>query len=194
MAIKEIVAQVRAKLSPEELDKVSELLSSITREEVDLREDLTSANQESKSRKEKIRELQKQIDDKGDSKEDYDTKIAKKDAEIKELNELKVKYEKFQADELKNTTDKFDKIVKGLTVKETDPEYETYQKVLGKLTLADKDTPLTSEQIKANLTIYEYAKEFGALKIDESDFDEGANPKGKPSKDAPKDPLDALPN
>jgi len=191
MAIKEIVAQIRAKLSDEEASKVSDLLSSITREATDIQEDLNSANHESKTRKEKIRELQKEIDNKTDSKEDFEAKLAKKDKEIEELTELKGKYEAFKAKELEDTTKKFNAVIKGLTVEETDPKFETYKKVLNKLTLAEKDEKLTMEQIKANLTIYEYAKEFGALKIDEEDFDEGENPSGK-KKEKIDDPLDAL--
>ena len=191
MAIKEIVAQVRAKLSDEELSKVSDLLSQITRGGADLQEDLNSANHESKTRKEKIRELQKDIDGKGDSKEDYESKLAKKDTEIGELKGFKEKYETFQTNELKLTTEKFNKIVSGLTVEETDPKYATYKKVLDKLTLAGKDETLTYEQINANLAIYGYAEEFGALKLSKEDFDNGANPNGgaNVSED---DPLDAF--
>ena len=183
MAIKEIVAQVRAKLSDEEVSKVSDLLSQITREGADLAEDLSSANHESKTRKEKIRELQKDVDGKGDSKEDFERKLAKKDVELGELKGFKEKFETFQAKELKDTTVRFDKIVKGLSVDETDPKYETYKKVLDKFTLAGKDETLTIEQIKANSTIYEYAKEFGALNIDEGGFADGKNQHGADSKD-----------
>ena len=183
MAIKEIVAQVRAKLSDEEVSKVSDLLSQITREEIDLQGELSSANYESKTRKGTIRDLQKIVDGKSDSKEDYESKLAKKDAELGELKGFKEKFETFQAKELKDTTVRFDKIVKGLSVDETDPKYETYKKVLDKFTLAGKDETLTIEQIKANSTIYEYAKEFGALNIDEGGFDDGKNQQGNKTDD-----------
>ena len=189
--IKDIVAQVRAKLSDEEQSKVSDLLSQITREESNILGDLSNANHESKTRKDKIRELQSKLEDDSDSKDDYEGKLGKLKTEIEELKGFKTQLDDFKSNELKESTNAFNKIITSLTVEETDPKYETYQKVLGKLVLAEDDKELTAEQIKANLTIYEYAKEFGGLEITEENFEDGKNQKGGRA-EVKDDPLDAF--
>ncbi len=68
--MRDIVAQVRAKLSDEELSKVSNLLGQIERAGNDLKEDLSAANSESKSRKLEIRELKSKLEGNSDSKEE----------------------------------------------------------------------------------------------------------------------------
>jgi len=189
--IKDIVAQVRAKLSDEEQSKVSDLLSQITREESNILGDLSNANHESKTRKDKIRELQSKLEDDSDSKDDYEGKLGKLKDQIEELKGFKTQLDDFKSNELKESTNAFNKIITSLTVEETDPKYETYQKVLGKLVLAEDDKELTAEQIKANLTIYEYAKEFGGLEITEENFEDGKNQKGS-RPEVKDDPLDAF--
>jgi len=180
--IKDVIAQIRAKLSDEELSKVSGLLSQVEREGDDLGSDLSAANHESKTRKEKIRELQSQIDGSGDLSEKHKAEVEKLKAEVKELKGYKTEIETFKAKELETFTTQFDGIVKQLTVEETDPKFKKYKLIKDKFKLAEEGKTLTADEIKANLEIYNLAKEFGGLE-DDGSFEDGANPKGQPPKD-----------
>jgi len=191
--IKDVIAQIRAKLSDEELSKVSGLLSQVEREGDDLGSDLSAANHESKTRKEKIRELQSQIDGSGDLSEKHKTEVDKLKAEIKEYRGYKTELETFKAKELESFGKQFDDIVKQLTVEETDPKFKQYKTVLNKFKLAEEGKTLTADEIKSNLDIYNLAKEFGGLDFEDNNFDDGANPKRPPSTDPGKSPFDAFP-
>ena len=157
----ELQAKIESLLTTAESKKTDGIPYSRFKEKVDQAQEYKADNAELQSKFDKIEK----------------TLVTQKE-EIGELSGFKDKYETFQAKELKDTTDKFNKIVTGLSVEETDPKYETYKKVLDKFTLAGKGETLTIEQIKSNSTIYEYAKEFGALNIDEGGFDDGKNQEG----------------
>ena len=68
------------------------LLSQAIREESSILGDLSAANHESKTRKEKIRELQAQADSSGDTKAEFETKLGEKDAEIDRLKKIEVDF------------------------------------------------------------------------------------------------------
>ncbi len=101
---------------------------------------------------------------------------------LKELKLVKDEFDGYKVKQLEASTGEFEKIVKGLTVEETDPKFDTYNKVLSEFTLATEESPLTAEQIKSNLTIYKYAKDFGGLELKEKPED---NPNAKGGKHDP---------
>jgi len=170
----ELQAKIEGLLTTAESKKTDGIPYSRFKEKVDQAQEYKADNAELQSKFDKLEKT-----------------LLKQKEDLGELKGFKEKYETFQTNELKLTTEKFNKIVSGLTVEETDPKYATYKKVLDKLTLAGKDETLTYEQINANLAIYGYAEEFGALKLSKEDFDNGANPNGgaNVSED---DPLDAF--
>ena len=170
----ELQAKIESLLTTAESKKTDGIPYSRFKEKVDQAQEYKADNAELQSKFDKLEKT-----------------VLKQTDEIGELNGYKDKYETFQAKELKDTTDKFNKIVTGLSVEETDPKYETYKKVLDKFEKAGKGETLTIEQIKSNSTIYEYAKEFGALNIDEGGFDDGKLQKGNKAV-VLEDPLDAL--
>jgi len=174
--IKEAVAQVRAKLSDEEASKVSDLLSKIEREGNDLSAELSAANHESKTRKDTIRGLKADIESSGDSDEDFKAKIAKLESEIEANKGIKEEYEGFKTKQFEESKAKFDKIVEGLTVKETDSKYDTYKKILDDFKLGDD---LTADDIQANLKVYSYVEKYGGLEIDKEKFEDGKHQQGK---------------
>jgi len=190
MSIKEIVAQVRAKLGSEELEKVSDLLSSITRKETELMEDLSSANHESKNRKDKIRELTREIDNKVDSKEDFDEKLAKKDAEIDRLKLVEKDYKTHKESENKKELAKWEEHKKVLSIDDADPEFDKVQKVIHKFNMEDEITP---EQVKANNNLFETYEEVDYFAKTDNNYPDGGKPGGpKPSKLNPFDLKDGV--
>ena len=62
MAVKDYIAQVRAKLTDEQLSEVGSVLKSIENEAEELAASLSAANRESKERKIKLREMNEKIE------------------------------------------------------------------------------------------------------------------------------------
>lgn len=183
--IKDVIAQVRAKVNPEELEKIESLLSQVIREESAILSDLSAANHESKTRKEKIRELQDQIESKEDIKSEYERKLKDKEDEIEQLKGIEGEYNEFKNRQNKNLEKEWNNIYEKLNVKETDPKYEHYQKVLNKMIIEDE---MTADIIQKNLEVYNYAKEFGGLNIKPQKGDETKHP-GEVIEDNSEDPL-----
>ena len=80
MAIKDLIAQVSAKLPDEVKSEVGSILKSIENEAEDLQSSLTAANSESKGRKIELRELKTKLDD-------VDVEKGSLQKQIEELNE-----------------------------------------------------------------------------------------------------------
>ena len=166
MEIKDIIAQVRAKLPAEAPAEINTLLSDIVRRGDELLSDRSSANNESKTRKEKIRELEATIE-----KSKTDTATAK-EAEAKwakekeELGAYKEKWEasRTKADEANKA--KWETIKTKFDVKETDPEFDAIAKIKKYYVLTDELTPV---QIEANIKQAEQHTELGLFKIDKAD-------------------------
>ena len=162
----ELQAKIEGLLTTAESKKADGIPYSRFKEKVDQAQELKADNAELQSKYEKLEK----------------TSLKQKE-EVKRLGGIEADYDTFKANELKTITGNFDKVITSLTVEETDPKYETYQKVLKKLTKATDEVPLTAEQIKSNLTIYEYAKEFGGLDIKDEDYDDGKNQQGNKTDD-----------
>jgi len=163
MLIKDIIAQVRAKLSSEESEKVNSLLSDIIRAESELIADRSSANNESKSRKEKIRELTETIETQKAELETGKTKAAEYEKEKEELEGFKTKW---QTGIDKRNTDnkaKWDNISKKFDIKETDPGFDKIAKIKEFYSL---DKELTPEQIEKNINLASQHEKLGLFTLD----------------------------
>jgi len=148
MTIKEIVAQVRAKLPAEASAEIGTLLSEIEREGNTLLADRTAANHESSSRKEKIRELTANI-------ETLNTEIttAKTDLETEKKNsegltQYKTKWETDKVKRDEANAAKWTERAKIFDLKETDDGYEQIGKVKVYYKFGEELTP---DEITANL-------------------------------------------
>lgn len=181
MSVKEIIAQVRAKLTDEESSKINSLLSSIEREMDALQSDLSSANSESKKRKESIRTLKAEMEDLQDGSDDGKGKIDKLENEIKELKKVQKEFNVYKEKESKVYSDKWDGRKTVFDIEDTDPEFEKVNKIKHKFHFAKEDKQLTAKQVIANNTLYDTYDEIGYFKKDESDLEDGKSPKGKPN-------------
>lgn len=161
--IKEILAEVRESLTDEELSKVSTMLKEIERTADNIVDDLKSANAESKSRKLKIRELEKEIDTLKEQGSELET-IKK---EMEELKSYKEKYEEYQQKQIQTKKNEWEEKLKLLTVPEDDPNYQKFQKIREKFILPEKEEELTIDVIEKNLerfSLLETAGLFGGSK------------------------------
>jgi archaellum component FlaC len=157
--IKEIIAQarakieqVRSKLGDEEVAKLNSDLKAIESGVTDLQEDILHVNGESKGRKEKIREYEKQIADKDDEIEDL-----KKKTDTSELTKEVETLREFKSNTLKGQRDSFGTKLKVIS---KHPKFEN-MKGFYKLPDPDKDGNYNlSEMEDADL-------EFNIAKIEE---------------------------
>lgn len=178
MRIKDIIAQVRAKISSEELEKVNGLLSEIARAEDDILADRSAANNESKSRKEKIRELESNIEELNSKLEAASKQIAEFDNEKKELIEYKTKWESEKTEREKVNLEKWNNIKAKFDIKETDPGFDKISKLKTYYHFGDELTP---KQIEENLKLAKRDEDLGLFQaiVDPPPN----NPKGDPPKD-----------
>jgi len=163
MEIKKIIDQVRSKLNSEELEKVNGLLSEVIRAGDDLLSDRSAANNESKSRKEKIREYEKTIEtltaERDTAKTDLDTE--KKNSE--ELTKYKTKWDDNTTKRDTENKAKWETISKNFDLKETDPNFQQVEKLKKYYKFGEE---ITSEQIASNLKQVEQHTELGLFKVD----------------------------
>ena len=174
MDIKSLVAQVRAKLPAEAPAEINTILSDIIRAESELIADRSSANNESKTRKEKNRELQTTIDTQKAELETGKTKAAEYEKEKEELEGFKTKW---QTGIDKRNTDnkaKWDNISKKFDIKETDPGFDKIAKIKEFYSL---DKELTPEQIEKNINLASQHEKLGLFTIDSNPPPN--SPKGK---------------
>jgi len=163
MDIKSLVAQVRAKLPAEAPAEINTILSDIVRIEGELIADRSSANNESKSRKEKIRELTETIETQKAELETGKTKAAEYEKEKEELEGFKTKW---QTGIDKRNTDnkaKWDNISKKFDIKETDPGFDKIAKIKEFYSL---DKELTPEQIEKNINLASQHEKLGLFTLD----------------------------
>ena len=174
MEIKDIIAQVRAKLPAEAPAEITTLLSDIVRRGDELLSDRSSANNESKTRKEKIRELEATIET-----NKTEARTAKEAADVwaKEKEELGTYKEKWEASRTKAdeaNKAKWETIKAKFDVKETEPEFDAIAKIKKYYVLTDELTPV---QIEANIKQAEQHTELGLFTIDKAE--PPGTPKGK---------------
>jgi len=162
MQIKDIIAQVRAKMPAEVPAEINTLLSEIEREGETLLADRTAANNESKERKGKIRELEANIEAQKAELEAATKKAADIEKEKTELRSYKDKWEVAKAERETANKTKWDDIKKKFDVKETDKEFDQIAKLKKYYTLTDDPTP---EQVEQNLNMANQHSELGLFSI-----------------------------
>lgn len=170
MKIKEIIAQVRAKieqvrskLSDEEVAKLNSDLKSLESGVTDLQEDISRVNTESKERKLKIRDLESDISDK-------ETEIdgLKKKADTSEITKEVEDLRTFKSNTIKGQRDS---LAEKLTTVSKHPNFENVKNFF-KLPDPDKDgkydlSKMEDGDLEHNvnkLNEYEAAKMFGEVK------------------------------
>lgn len=179
MNIKDMIAQVRAKLSSEEVEKVNGLLSEIVRAEDDLLSDRSAANNESKSRKEKIRELESNIEEINGKLSEYESKVANFENEKQDLISYKEKWEAEQEQRNEQNKQKWNELSKRFEVEETDPKFEQMQKLKAYYKFGDE---LTADDIKHNISLAEQHNELGLFTIEQKTPPNTKKPAGDPPK------------
>ena len=153
MAIKDILDRIQTNLGEAITPEVKALLADAKREADDILDSKSAVDRESKSRKEKIRELEAQL-------ETAKTEASKAQspealAELKRLKEIETKHNAMLADsdaKLKATWAEKSKI---LTQDKTSKLYDKVEKVKARFITAQEGTELTSDDIRKNLDTFE---------------------------------------
>jgi DNA repair exonuclease SbcCD ATPase subunit len=175
MSIKDIIAKVRTKVDPENLEKIDSLLSDVIRAESELIADRSSANEESRTRKEKIRELETTIETMKTETEAIRKEAADKDTKITDLEKVKTAWESAKTERETAAKTEWDGIKKRFDVKETDKGFDQINKIKKYYTFADNLTP---EQISRNLEIAKQHEELGLFSVDPTATPPANTPKG----------------
>lgn len=158
MAIKDILKQIADKLGTDS-PEVSSLLAAANREADNIIDDLKSANAESKQRKEKIRELQSEIEGKGDFTE---TEKSLK-SEIERLKKIETEYATLKTAEQKKVIDKWSEKAKAFDVDKTHKSFDKLTKLKEKFAFPDGD--IDFETASKNLEKYELLESAGAFDV-----------------------------
>jgi len=158
MAIKDILKQIADKLGTDS-PEVSSLLAAANREADNIIDDLKSANAESKQRKEKIRELQSELDGKGDFTE---TEKQLK-AEIERLKKIETEYATVKTAEQKKVIDKWSEKAKAFDVDKTHKSFDKLTKLKEKFAFPDGE--IDFETASKNLEKYELLESAGAFDV-----------------------------
>lgn len=151
MAIKDKLTQVITQLSGDNADALKTLLREAIAEFDTVYETLTQANNESKTRKEKIKELEKQIEAKDEQLEKFNNLNPELDR-LKKVEAEHLSYKKEQYDKrLSEWTEK----AKVFAIPETDKRFDKINKAKDQFVFpADEKSALTDEQLAANLKAY----------------------------------------
>lgn len=163
MAIKTILDKIKAVLGADAPAEVSSLLADAMRDAEDMIDGLAAANKESKSRKEKIRELESSIETLNDqlSKTDPD----KQKAEIDRLKDIEGKYNETLKSQEQSLRAKWAEYAKVFSIPETDKRHGIVTGIKDRFKFADADKELDIDAIKANIDAYELLAAAKALDI-----------------------------
>lgn len=171
MAIKELLQSIASKL-PEDQAEIKSLIAGAIREADSILDDLKSANAESKSRKEKIRELQAQIDGTGD----FTEKEKALNAEIKRLKEIEAEHLAAKAIADKQVIDTWTEKSKVFGVDKTHKQYEKLTKLKEHFAFPTEGQEITVDMARANLDKYETLETAGVFEISTDIKDSLGNP------------------
>ena len=160
MAITDLLNKL-ANLLPEDSGEAKALLADAKREAQTIIDDLKSANGESKSRKEQIRELKAELE----SKEDFSATESKLKAEIESLRKVKAEFDAFRKAEDEKIVNMWLEKSKVFDVDKTDKRFDKLQSLRPKFAFAEGDNQVSVEQAKANLEKLELLELSGALVI-----------------------------
>ena len=163
MAIKQILDKIKGHIGADASAELSSLIADAIREADDMTDSLASVNKESKSRKEKIREMEAQLESLNEKLANNDP--SKHQAEIERLKQIEGKYNEVLTSQESELRQKWQEYAKVFNVEKTDKRYEIVTSVKDQFKFADADKELPIEHVKANLASYELlqkAKAFDA--------------------------------
>lgn len=183
MAITDLLNKL-ANLLPEDSGEAKALLADAKREAQTIIDDLKSANGESKSRKEQIRELKAELE----SKEDFTATESKLKAEIESLRKVKAEYDAFRKAEDEKIVNMWLEKAKVFDVDKTDKRFDKLQSLRPKFAFAEGDNQVTVEQARANLEKLELLEASGALSIPD-EHTPNATPPAPDQRPAPVNPF-----
>lgn len=158
MAIKEILQSIASKLTEEQSELKAQIAGAI-REVDTVLDDLKAANSESRTRKEKIREMQAEIDKAKDELEKASGSDQK--AEIERLKKIEAQYLAIQTEtetKLKNTWAEKAKVFAG---DKSSKLFEKAEKVKSRFILPTEGSELTIDQISRNLEAFTLLEDTG---------------------------------
>lgn len=158
MAIKESLQAIAAKLT-EEQSELKAQIAGVIREVDNVFDDLKSANAESKQRKEKIRELQSELD----GKSDFTETEKRLKAEIERLKKVETEYATVKTAEQGKVIAKWSEKAKAFDVDKTHKSFDKLTKLKEKFTFPDGETDF--ETASRNLEKYELLESAGAFDV-----------------------------
>ena len=141
-----ILEKIKSTLPAEAGEAIAQIAEAI-REAQNLQADLSSANAESKSRKEKLREL---ANEKDTLQEQID-KLSASDGEIKRLRSIEQEHKRLITEQETQIRSQWIETSKLLQCKKGDPLFDKAQKVKGLFIIKENPDEYTPEEIKANL-------------------------------------------
>lgn len=180
MAIKEILQAIAAKL-PEEMASEKAQIAGAIREVDSIYDDLKSANAESKSRKEKIRELQSELE----SKADFSDTEKKLKAEIERLKGVEAEYQTVKTAEQQKIVNTWKEKSKVFEVEKTAKNFDKISKLKTQFSFPDGE--IDFDTAKSNLekfSLLEVAEAF-SVADGKTPNDKAPNPNDKTTESNP---------
>jgi DNA repair exonuclease SbcCD ATPase subunit len=164
MTLKEKLNNLISQLTGDNAEALKQSLRECISDADTMSEALLQANNESKSRKEKLRTLESEMSDLKEQSEklkNNEPELTRlKGIETEYLNSKKAGFEKRHADWMEKQ--------KKLKVEETDPQFDKIEKVKGQFVYADDKTQLTDEQLAANEKAYSLLSDINFFAEDNS--------------------------
>ena len=158
MAIKEILDRIKTKLPADAGEEINALLADARREADTILDDLKSANSESKSRKDKLRELQSEIET---LKTEAETLKSKQNTdEFKALQAKASEYDKLIADKNETLIKTWNEKSKVFALPETDPLSKKAAAVKGDFQFPETITPEIAEHNLKQFSLLEKTSYF----------------------------------
>ena len=158
MAIKEILDRIKAKLGADDTEARA-LLADAEREVNDILDSKQSADKESKQRKEKIRDLESQLDAKTAEIEKLSAQDNK--AELDRLRKIETEYQtKLKTEDDALATAWAEKAAI-FNLPETDKRHGKINALKSKFQFGTDETPLAIDAIKSNMEKFELLRETG---------------------------------
>ena len=185
MAIKETLQAIASKLTEEQSELKAQIAGAI-READNIIDDLKSANAESKQRKEKIRELQSELD----GKQDFTETEKSLKAEIERLKKIETEYTALQTAEQTKVITQWSEKAKAFDVEKTHKAYEKLTKLKEKFAFPDGEVDY--QTAKANLEKFELLESAGAFDVADTKTPNLTPPNPNKLGDMPKSSGEAL--
>jgi tRNA nucleotidyltransferase/poly(A) polymerase len=153
MALKEILDKIQSKLPADAGDEITSLIADAKREATTVLSDLASANSESKSRREKLSELQAKYDDLESEKAKLTSPEQK--AELERLRKIATDHETLIRTQQEQVINTWNEKAKMFNLPDTDKRKPKVEQIKTRFVFPEGDQKLTHEQAQKNLELYE---------------------------------------